>query len=188
MHSSPGAATMAGPARPASVPGTSASLPGTLDIASTPAAVGLARNWTAGQLASASPPLSPELIEDAVLAVSELVTNAIAAVGMLGATPAGSPGVSLVVAAHGQGVRIEVADSSPAPLPVAWGEGSESDESGRGLSVVDALAEHWGWRPGGVGKVVWCELASSLTSSWLASGGKRHGFGAGRVHDFGAGG
>jgi anti-sigma regulatory factor (Ser/Thr protein kinase) len=155
MHSSPAAATLVARAR-------SGERRSGLEVVVTPSAVGRARDWAAGQLAFANPALPGDLIDDAVLAVSELVTNAIVAV----ATPAVMPGrraaVSLVISSREHSVRIEVTDSSPAPLPAEKRESGPHDETGRGLSVIDALASHWGWRPDGIGKVVWCELASSL--------------------------
>jgi hypothetical protein len=166
-----------------------------LELATAPAAVSIARHWTADQLARTGlGPGGADLIDSAVLAVSELVTNAIAAVihdaaadgqpGLALALPgrilsfgdlpygAGLPGsarlpvssaaqarVSLVIACFSAFVRIEVHDSSRAPLPPACHRDAE-DESGRGLMVVAALARDWGWEPESSGKVVWCELAS----------------------------
>jgi hypothetical protein len=66
--------------------------------------------------------------------------------------------VSLVISRFVGVVRIDVHDSSPAPLPPACHHDAD-DENGRGLTVVAAIAERWGWRPEPFGKVVWCELA-----------------------------
>jgi hypothetical protein len=145
-----------------------------LEVIITPAAVGVARQWTADQLASAESLPCPDLIDDAVLVVSELVTNALAAVSA--PVPANLPGqanparpaippaslppggkVRLVVTHCEWGVRIEVFDSSTTPLPPVRDHPS-ADETGRGLMVVDGIAARWGWRPSGIGKVVWCEL------------------------------
>lgn len=68
------------------------------------------------------------------------------------------PRVCLVLTRFPALVRIEVQDSSRAPLrsgPLRAGE----EESGRGLTVVAALAQTWGWEHRAAGKVVWCELA-----------------------------
>jgi anti-sigma regulatory factor (Ser/Thr protein kinase) len=119
-----------------------------LDLVSTPSAVRSARRWTADQLAGADPPASTSLIDNAVLLVSELVTNAIRA----------ACGLSLVIIVLEETVRIEVCDSSRAPLPPSCHRDPD-DESGRGLTVVATLARSWGWRPDACGKVVWCELA-----------------------------
>lgn len=44
-------------------------------------------------------------------------------------------------------------------LPVLL-SATESEESGRGLALVDALAECWGVVQGADCKTVWCELRS----------------------------
>ena len=66
--------------------------------------------------------------------------------------------VSLVITRCPARVRIEVRDSSPVPLPPTCHRDAE-DETGRGLTVIAALAQSWGWQPEASGKVVWCELA-----------------------------
>ena len=133
-----------------------------LELAVTPAAVRVARHWIAGRLACASPPVGPDLIDTAVLVVSELVTNAVRAVGgdpgYPAAGPAGPGRVAVGVAAGARLVRIEVHDSARAPLPPSR-HGADTDETGRGLTVVEAVSLCWGWEPGPLGKVVWCELA-----------------------------
>ncbi|MHB1431989.1 MAG: ATP-binding protein [Streptosporangiaceae bacterium] len=134
-----------------------------LELAIAPAAVRVARHWIAGRLACASPPVGPDLIDTAVLVVSELVTNAVRAVGRNPGHPPGGqaagPGrVAVAVAAGAHLVRVEVHDSARAPLPPSR-RGADTDETGRGLTVVEALSICWGWEPGPLGKVVWCELA-----------------------------
>ncbi|KUN07097.1 hypothetical protein AQI95_11080 [Streptomyces yokosukanensis] len=53
-------------------------------------------------------------------------------------------------------VRVEVADcSSRAPVPRCAGGDATG---GRGLALVDCLADRWGWNPEGAGKSIWCEL------------------------------
>jgi len=60
--------------------------------------------------------------------------------------------VSAVIAT----VRLEVVDASTwAPRPrCADGD----DTNGRGLALVDGLADRWGWSPEGAGKRIWCEV------------------------------
>ena len=89
--------------------------------------------------------------DDAVLVVSELVTNAIVHAGA-GCT---------IDARHGDGrLRVEVRDRSPrAPvirLSRPWEVG------GRGLHVVAAVAEAWGWEPTVDGKCVWAVVPAAV--------------------------
>jgi hypothetical protein len=63
-----------------------------------------------------------------------------------------------------------VHDSSPLPLPPGCHRDAD-DETGRGLTVVGALAQTWGWRPEPFGKVVWCELAVTVSHVDNEAGG-----------------
>jgi anti-sigma regulatory factor (Ser/Thr protein kinase) len=138
---------------------------GRLEFAAAPAAVGCARRWTAGLLAQSGP---GDLVDTAVLLVSELVTNAVRASA---AAPRGSGGpdhgsggpdhgqIELIIVRTSDMLRIEVYDSSLGSLPSPADHVVDSDgEGGRGLQVINALSERWGWRPAKGGKVVWCEL------------------------------
>ncbi|WEP00876.1 SpoIIE family protein phosphatase (plasmid) [Streptomyces sp. FXJ1.172] len=95
-----------------------------------------------------------DLSDDLVLITSELVTNAL--------VHAGSD-VDLRLRAFGDRVRLEVRDSDSAPpVPTAYSltdEGSATAEHGRGLFLVDALAQTWNTAASGRGKSVWLELA-----------------------------
>ncbi|MFF9769897.1 ATP-binding protein [Streptomyces sp. NPDC053086] len=55
-------------------------------------------------------------------------------------------------------------DPEPPPPPRPLGQVAEV-EDGRGLGLVVACAEYWGWQPsarfGDRGKYVWCELAAA---------------------------
>lgn len=94
------------------------------------------------------------VIEDAALIVlSELVTNAVRHARV-------SPGreIETRYVRAGGGVRIEVHDAAD-----VWPETCPFDsdsEGGRGLSLVAALADHWGVNERiGVGKAVWAVVA-----------------------------
>jgi hypothetical protein len=82
-----------------------------------------------------------KLADDALLVVSELVTNAIAA----------SPGAPLWfrMMRWPRLLAIEVRDCSA--RPVVSRDPGELDESGRGMWIVDQLTRHWGqrWEPDG---------------------------------------
>jgi DNA-binding NarL/FixJ family response regulator len=88
-----------------------------------------------------------ELFDVVALLTSELVTNAILHA---------HSDIELSVSLTPNGIRIDVVDQS-AGLP-ALRQASQDDTSGRGLSLVEALATAWGVdeRPGG--KSVWFEL------------------------------
>jgi hypothetical protein len=60
-------------------------------------------------------------------------------------------------------VRVEVADTSENPPAPRHAQRDET--GGRGLELVDGLADRWGWRPEGAGKQIWCEVdrAAGLT-------------------------
>jgi anti-sigma regulatory factor (Ser/Thr protein kinase) len=90
------------------------------------------------------------VLETAVLLTSELVTNAI--------LHARSP-VTVAVSSTNGTVRIGVdGDGEQDPIRQA---GSDALGGGRGLHVVEALADRWGTTAGGSGKTVWFELASA---------------------------
>jgi anti-sigma regulatory factor (Ser/Thr protein kinase) len=95
-----------------------------------------------------------DLAGDAEMIVSELITNAIEASALLPERPP----VSLRLLLAGESLVIEVWDHSPRDLEPR--EADADDECGRGLTVVAALSERWGWeRTGSQSKVVWAELA-----------------------------
>ncbi|MFF3907301.1 ATP-binding protein [Streptomyces sp. NPDC001848] len=96
-----------------------------------------------------------DVVDAAELCVSELVTNVIKHVGR------GTP-TTLAVSANDAHVRIEVRDPDPRALPTLLDTGVEA-ESGRGMALVDALADRWGVQLFADQKVTWCELATTLT-------------------------
>lgn len=53
-------------------------------------------------------------------------------------------------------VRVEVADASDHPPLQRHADREETN--GRGLELVDGLADRWGWQPEGEGKRIWCEI------------------------------
>jgi serine/threonine-protein kinase RsbW len=92
-------------------------------------------------------------VDDAVLLTSELATNAIVH------TVSGMGGMFTVIVCRGDvWVRVEVHDGGSANTPVVSPQ-TEAGESGRGLSVVERLADRWGhYSAGPDGRVVWFEL------------------------------
>lgn len=95
-----------------------------------------------------------DLSDNAALIVSELATNAVAASAVLDSRP---PIALRLSVGHGR-VLIEVWDSSPADVVTSTAD--DDSESGRGLVIVDAVADRWGQSRRGVNrKVVWAVLA-----------------------------
>jgi GAF domain-containing protein len=115
-----------------------------------------------------------ELIQDARVVLSELMSN--------GILHARTELQVLVSPLRGGGLRVEVHDGSSLPVvpPLEFPEPAASllDEAspaklledhwvspaatGRGLSMVAALASTWGWSPDAAGgKVVWAELGAA---------------------------
>ncbi|MGY3682788.1 ATP-binding protein [Streptomyces sp. TE33382] len=91
------------------------------------------------------------LADDATLITSELATNVV--------THAKGTGdyFELGLRRRNGVLILEVADSYQWLMPELRESGSE-ETSGRGLFIVDALAECWGVRPRNPGKTVWAHL------------------------------
>jgi anti-sigma regulatory factor (Ser/Thr protein kinase) len=123
-----------------------------LEIRPDPAEVGRARRWARSRLAGSGIAADDSLAETLVLLVSELVTNAVVHTGRPAVLSLILPGV----AAEAATVRLEVADvSTRAPVPRCAGDEATN---GRGLALVDGLADRWGWSTEAAGKRIWCEL------------------------------
>ncbi|MEV5201727.1 ATP-binding protein [Streptomyces sp. NPDC053720] len=125
-----------------------------LEVGPDPAEVGRARRWARSRLVGSGIKDDEPLAETLILLISELVTNAVVHTGC----PAvlrmlfGLTGSSDAPAT----VRVEVADTSCRPPQQRHAAGE--DTNGRGLELVDGLADRWGWQPEGAGKRIWCEV------------------------------
>jgi anti-sigma regulatory factor (Ser/Thr protein kinase) len=101
----------------------------------------------------------PEIIETAVLLISEIVSNAVAATTRPAREPAieGTGRIVHTLCRQPGQVLIEVTDSDPRP-PVLT-EADADDETGRGLMLVQALSKEWGhYFPPTGGKTVFATL------------------------------
>lgn len=111
------------------------------------------------------------LVDAAQLCVTELVTNVVTHVGI------GTP-TRLAVAMNDAYLRIEVHDPDAKALPTLL-SGTQrmpllgEAETGRGLALVDAVADRWGVQLRADGKVTWCELRANLSSPYGHTGGPR---------------
>ncbi|MFE2092919.1 ATP-binding protein [Streptomyces sp. NPDC059460] len=87
--------------------------------------------------------------DDVLLCVSELATNAV-----LHGVPSGRGYRVRLWLGEQRQLRVEVHDSGDGEPGVREPDG----ESGRGLVIVEALADLWGVGEREPGKVVWCEF------------------------------
>lgn len=94
--------------------------------------------------------LTADLLDDAELLASELVTNAV---------QHGSPVIELDVAAGASSLTVRVADGGVA-LPAQRRRPARDEPRGRGLRLVEQMAADWGVETdrGGAGKTVWFRL------------------------------
>ncbi len=92
-----------------------------------------------------------ELLDDALLLITELVTNSI---------NHGGPPILLAIECDDTSLHVRVRDGSPAQ-PIRR-EAEPESEGGRGMTLVELLTSTWGVAPvaddHGVGKEVWFEL------------------------------
>ncbi|CAM5686278.1 non-specific serine/threonine protein kinase OS=Streptomyces tendae OX=1932 GN=GUR47_01785 PE=3 SV=1 [Streptomyces tendae] len=128
---------------------------------STPRGARLARRLAAHRLDAWGLPYGTRPHEGIVLVLGELTANAV----RHGHVPGRDFQLLLYAVAPSGRVRIEVTDSrgeSTPPDPEELCAPGDEDTGGRGLLLVAALAERWGWHPrsGGPGKTVWAECAS----------------------------
>jgi anti-sigma regulatory factor (Ser/Thr protein kinase) len=89
------------------------------------------------------------VVDDAVLAASELVANVV-----LHARTAGQ--LEIELGETGNRLRLAVTDGSSAPPLARLVDGTA--ESGRGLAILAALSDRWGIDPEPQGKRVWIEM------------------------------
>jgi sigma-B regulation protein RsbU (phosphoserine phosphatase) len=89
------------------------------------------------------------MLDDALLLVTELVTNAVVHAGT---------DIELHLSIGVDSARIEVVDHSAGSLPVLKGDPDAAREGGRGIFLLDALAQEWGTRHFPGGKSVWFSL------------------------------
>lgn len=99
-----------------------------------------------------------DLVDDAVVIISELVTNAVRHGLPPYAAAAGDMPIKLTLVRQGQFVVCIVSDPSDQNPKVRTAD--DVCENGRGLHVIEALSRVWGWTPlPGSGKAVWAALS-----------------------------
>ncbi|MFE9559647.1 ATP-binding protein [Streptomyces sp. NPDC006487] len=126
------------------------------DLSACPKSPGAARRQVAATLTLWN---LEGLVDDALLIVSELVTNA----ATHGLGPIWHSLTTVAVDEATMSVHMVVGDSGPgwrSPEPV---RATSLDTSGRGLGIVDALATFWGTVQTAVGHEVWADLLTPVT-------------------------
>ncbi|MBP0458842.1 ATP-binding protein [Streptomyces montanisoli] len=116
----------------------------------------LARLLAAQQLADWGVARGTRLHDRVTLVVAELAANA----ALHGRVPGRDFALLLVCDTARRTVRVEVTDTHPT-LPVCLPPAADAEaDGGRGLVLVDAVADRWGVRERcGPGKTVWAECA-----------------------------
>ncbi|MFE3742769.1 ATP-binding protein [Streptomyces sp. NPDC059134] len=125
--------------------------PPQLLLVGAPESVRAARAYVREFVAFHVPDTGERQADDLQLVVSELVTNAV----RYGTEPGDS--VLVVLAVTGTRVRVEVRD--PVRRRPRFRVASQERDRGRGLIIVEALAECWGVADRPFGKAVWAEVA-----------------------------
>ncbi|MBT2387187.1 ATP-binding protein [Streptomyces sp. ISL-11] len=136
-----------------------------MEVRADPAEVGRARKWARSRLAGSGIGVDEPLAETLILLISELVTNAVVHTGCPAVLRMLFPDAGPAEARSGT-VRVEVADISSRPPRRRRAEGD--DTGGRGLELVDGLADRWGWQAEGNGKRIWCEV-DRRAASWVGA-------------------
>jgi serine phosphatase RsbU (regulator of sigma subunit)/anti-sigma regulatory factor (Ser/Thr protein kinase) len=127
-----------------------------------PSAVATARCFVRDTLVSWGLPGRDDLVTDAVLLASELVTNAIVHAGTA---------VELTCRLNGATVEISVLDRHPARvIPDLPATADVARPSGRGLLLPAALSSSWGVTYDSAAKVIWFRLGPDLPAGGPASG------------------
>jgi len=125
---------------------------GTVLLPYAPASVGVARQRLAADLIAAG--IFAGAVGDAVLVVSELLSNAIRH-----ARPLPGASVQVAWALDDDAVEVAVSDGGALTRPILT-QATVSALGGRGLSIVEYLARTWGVRSDDAGLTVWAVLAA----------------------------
>lgn len=92
--------------------------------------------------------VSADILQDALLLGSEMVSNVI--------RHAGTP-LTLSIEVHRGYLRLTVTDGA-LPFIATVGAGSDDSESGRGIGIIAAISRRWGFGTTPIGKSIWAEL------------------------------
>ncbi|MFC8311339.1 ATP-binding protein [Streptomyces olivaceus] len=119
-----------------------------LDYTPTQRSVPLARHRAARLVAEWG---QPSLAGDVAVVVSELMTNALLHGSLRGRL------IRVHLVLDHRLLRVEVSDPRAERLPRPRPVRDVDEQFGRGLQLVGALSDRWGWEPRSVGKTVYAE-------------------------------
>jgi anti-sigma regulatory factor (Ser/Thr protein kinase)/anti-anti-sigma regulatory factor len=110
-----------------------------------------------------------ELLDTVLIVMSELVTNAVVH---------GTGSVHVTVVLRHQHLHLVVRDQSPDPPrraenPRRHRTGVSLDSNGRGLHLLDAVCQSWGYLSSGLGKAVWARIRLPQTRPGVDRTGAR---------------
>ena len=123
----------------------------TVQLPARPASAALVRRHLAQELIASE--IASSVTDDAMLIVSELITNSIRHARPL---PDGS--VTVAWSVSDDGVTLRVTDGGAEGRPRPRTPGPE-ETSGRGLALVEALAARWGIEDSADSTTVWAQLS-----------------------------
>jgi anti-sigma regulatory factor (Ser/Thr protein kinase) len=109
-----------------------------------------------------------DLYDSASLALTELIANVVRH-----CRPDRRAAVLILRLPEERGLRVEVTDTSPCP-PLSTAV-DELAEGGRGVVIVDAVTDRWGWVPltDRPGKTVWFECDAKAAGQREVNGERR---------------
>ncbi|MEO5878423.1 MAG: ATP-binding protein [Streptosporangiaceae bacterium] len=117
-----------------------------------PASVAVARRHLSRELLAWG--VTDTVVDDAAVIISELLSNALRHARAL---PGGIGQIKVTWSRHGDEVEVAVTDGGAATDP-RKGQPALSSLGGRGLGIVETLAQSWGVRREGEGSTVWASL------------------------------
>ena len=116
------------------------------DLPAAPEAAGMARQLVRDVLTRAG---ASHVMDDAMLVMSELATNAV----RYGAEP-----ITAHASVEGHNLILAVQDGRASDLPYPKVL-TATEPNGRGMHLVAAMATRWGWDSSVNSKVVWAEIS-----------------------------
>lgn len=107
--------------------------------------------------------VAPTVVDDSILVLSEMLSNALRHAHPLG------EGLEVSWEVQGDDVRISVTDGGGA-APPAMGAPTHASQSGRGLRIIGELSCDWGVVSGVGMQTVWAIVPAPEGGAWIDNG------------------